>query len=44
MGDVYINCPLSGERFWYDWCSHTDYVNCYGGFDAGRFLWVSANA
>ena len=39
-GDVYINCPFSGELMWYDHCSHEDYANRYGIFDAGRFLWV----
>lgn len=41
-GNVYLNCPLSGECFWYDWCSHTDYARRYGTFDTGRFIWVSA--
>lgn len=44
MGDVYLNCPLSGECFWYDWCSHDEYVNRYSNYDAGRFLWVNTNA
>lgn len=41
MGDVYLKCPLSGEILWHDWCSHSDYVNRYGNYDMGRFLWVS---
>lgn len=40
MGDVYINCPLSGELLWYDWCSHEEYAKRYGIFDLGRFIWV----
>lgn len=43
MGDVYCNCPLSGECFWYDWCSHDSYVARYGNFDPGRFFWVLSN-
>lgn len=40
MGNVYLNCPLSGEVLWYDWCAHKDFACRYGNFDAGRFLWV----
>lgn len=42
MGDVYLRDPLNGELCWYDWRSYADYVNVYGGFDLGRFIWVSA--
>jgi hypothetical protein len=41
-GDVYCNCPLSGETFWYDWASYEDFCLRYGNFDKGRFYWVSA--
>jgi hypothetical protein len=41
-GDVYLKDPVSGECFWYDSCSHDDYVNRYAApqYDLGRFLWV----
>ena len=41
MGNVWLNDPLSGDCFWYDWCTHADYVRRYGNFDTGRFLWVT---
>jgi hypothetical protein len=40
-GDVYCNCPLSGEIVWYDWTSYDDFCKRYGNFDQGRFFWVS---
>lgn len=42
MGDVFLNCPLSGDTFWFDWCSHEDFVKRYSTYDKGRFFWVSA--
>lgn len=41
-GNVYMKCPVSGDVFWYDCCNHKDYVNRYGSFDSGRFLWVAS--
>lgn len=42
-GDVYVNCPLSGECLWYDWCSYEDFARRYlASYDKGRFFWVSA--
>jgi hypothetical protein len=42
MGDVFLNCPLSDDVFWFDWCSHEDFAKRYGNYDKGRFFWVSA--
>lgn len=41
-GDVYLNCPLSGDTFWYDWCSLDTFRDKYlpPSVDMGRFFFV----
>lgn len=41
MGNVYLNCPLSGELLWHDYCSHEGFARRYGNYDKGVFIWVS---
>jgi len=40
-GYVYLRDLVDDGVYWYDFCTHADYVNRYGNFDTGRFLWVS---
>ena len=40
-GDVYCNCPMSGDTFWFDWCDYDTFVSKYvGGYDKGRFIFI----
>ena len=40
-GDVYINCPLSGEVLWQDWTNLARFNEHYvASFDKGLFFFV----
>lgn len=39
-GNVYLRDPVDDELYWYDCCTHADYVRRYGNYDTGRFIWV----